>query len=152
MTSYAPPRLSQEWGGAARNEPPAAAAFPDLPSLPEVARRLSAVQFVCVAACYVAKPPADGTAGQHAQAQPADVRVLAVGYCAGAPAAPELLKLSATPGFSLMRSWMRRVRCHSGQALSPVGADALPPRAAWLRAAHPARAPRACCASRAGGR
>jgi len=73
-----------------------------LPDLAEVARRLAASHFVCVAACHVMKPPSDdGHGGQSA----GDVRVLAVGYAAGSARSPELLKISSTPAFSLLRSW-----------------------------------------------
>ena len=73
-----------------------------LPNLTEVARRLAASHFVCVAACHVMKPPSDdGHGGQFA----GDVRVLAVGYAAGSARSPELLKISSTPAFSLLRSW-----------------------------------------------
>ncbi len=73
-----------------------------LPDLGDVARRLAAAHFVCVAACHVAKPPAEGAGGAACPAE--DLRVLAVGYNAGSAASPELLKISATPPFSA-RAW-----------------------------------------------
>ena len=99
MESYhaAPEAEAPHWergGGRAVGAPP-----PSLPALPEVSRRLAAAQFVCVAACYVAKPHVGGPA---AVGGGEDARILAVGYEAGLPSAPQLLKLSATPAFSLM--------------------------------------------------
>ena len=95
------------WGpedAPAPRAPPALAAL-QLPDLGDVARRLAVAQFVCVAACYVSKPPHVGASAEDTRA---DVRILAVGYAAGGAATPELLKVSTGAGFSLMRTWKRR--------------------------------------------
>jgi len=91
------------------------AATPPLPDLTEVARRLAASHFVCVAACHVMKPPPDDG---HAHAG-VDVRVLAVGYAAGQASLPELLKISSTPAFSVLRSWKTCAALREARAGEP---------------------------------
>ena len=110
-----------------------------LPDLAEVARRLAASHFVCVAACHVMKPPSDDGHGGHLAG---DVRVLAVGYAAGSASSPELLKISSTPAFSLLRSWKRRVAARAFHARRRALTRGQPllraaSRAAWWRARRP---------------
>jgi hypothetical protein len=92
------PRSSGSGGSSGRSSSGAAAVAP--PDLRDVAARLAQARFVCVAACHVAKPPPEG--GSSA---PEDMRVLAVGYSAGEAGSPELVKVSATPPFSLLGAW-----------------------------------------------
>lgn len=120
------------------------AAAPPLPDLTEVARRLAASHFVCVAACHVMKPPPDDG---HAHAG-VDVRVLAVGYAAGQASLPELLKISSTPAFSVLRSWKtcgaaRGLGWRATRADSPFLKRCAPIAGLWparrLRSAAPGR-------------
>jgi len=69
-----------------------------LPDLRAVSMALSSSNMIVVASCHVTKPgaaePGSGT------------RVLVVAYPAGSDAqAPELLKVSSSPGFNRKTSW-----------------------------------------------
>ena len=72
-----------------------------------------------------------GAYDSHGAEASADVRVLAVGYSAGSASTPELLKISSTPAFSLLRSWKTCVRCARAEENN---ADANPGPRASLRA------------------
>lgn len=62
-----------------------------------VSRALSSANMIVVASCHVTKPGAEVGSG---------ARVLVVAYAAGSDAqAPELLKVSTSPGFNRKSSW-----------------------------------------------